>query len=69
MDCSLADRRQPNSSSSTTATTTDYTATPATAALNRPQHQYTINQTPSILKYQHQTAVQSLDETFYAAAE
>ncbi|XP_037814801.1 ras-associated and pleckstrin homology domains-containing protein 1 isoform X2 [Lucilia sericata] len=63
MDCSLADRRQPNSSSSTTATTTDYTATPATAAINRPQHQYSINQTPSILKYQHQTAVQSLDET------
>lgn len=47
MDCSLADR-QPTTS---TSTTTQQSSTSAQ------QQQY------SILKYQHQSAVQSLDET------
>lgn len=49
MDCSLADR-QPTTS---TSTTTQQSSTSA----QQQQQQY------SILKYQHQSAVQSLDET------
>lgn len=56
MDCSLADR-QPTTSSTSTTTTQQSLSTAKAAHQQQQQQQY------SILKYQHQSAVQSLDET------